>query len=65
MDWKTENQNKAMELPQKTRQKMLDLLWSGKTVGEVGDQLGIDSNVVFCFIGLNIYEKRHLRTETV
>jgi DNA-directed RNA polymerase subunit N (RpoN/RPB10) len=59
-------QEKVDAVPQETKQKILGLMWSGKSIGEVKDELGIDDTMVVCgVINQNIAEHKYLRTKAL
>lgn len=60
--WKAD----ALALPKETRQKFLDLMWQGKTLGEAQKECGIEELMVASsLIELNIQERKFLRRESV
>jgi hypothetical protein len=55
----------ALALPKETRQKFLDLMWQGKTVGEAQRECGIEELMVAsALVCLNVEERRFLRRES-
>ena len=54
---------KAAETPQEVKQKLLDLVWSGKTLGEAGESLGLEFEAYIQILYENISTAHYLNTE--
>jgi len=61
---KAEWRRKAKALPLATRQLILDLVWQGKTFGEIARQAGVDTDTIFGVMELNTDRIPVLRTES-
>lgn len=61
--YKMQLRKKVAALPKDTRQKVLDLIWEGKTIGEVKDQLKLETDVVAQIISDNIKCYKYLGRE--
>lgn len=55
----------ADAVPQPTRQKFLDAIWAGKTLGEARDHADIDFEAATQIVLDNIEKISHLRREAV
>lgn len=60
-----ESDDKARALPVETRQKFLNLINKGKTIGEAKKECGIDLDTACGIININIYQVEFLRKESV
>jgi len=49
------------ELPKKTKQKIIDLLFEGKNIGEIEEILDLDTMIVATVINNNIQKVSYLR----
>ena len=65
MHWKILEDKKIAKLPKEIRQKVLDLMNEGKTIGEVCETLNLETMTVSGIITQNIREIHVLRTEAI
>jgi uncharacterized Zn finger protein (UPF0148 family) len=65
LDWKEKIEKRARECTQEFRQSVLDVMRTGKTIGETAKELKIDSDLVVGIININIDTIDFLRTESV
>jgi len=59
--WRSECKKAAQALPLETRQRFLDLMWAGNTIGQACEQCGIDQDAAVGIIDLNTYTTTSLR----
>ena len=62
-DWKKEYDKNLKEIPKETKQKILDLLWSGKSVGEICELVNLNTLYVSGVIVENIDSVSYLRKD--
>ena len=65
MNWLDECRVAAEALPQETRQKFLDLMWAGKTLGEAQRETGISFDAANGIVQMNIVTEFMVRRESV
>ena len=63
MNWTDECKKEAAELSRETRQKFLDLMWSGKSIGEAMEIVGISFNAANGIMMENITKVMVLNTK--
>mgnify|MGYP001613735339 FL=1 len=56
---------KVINTPKETRQKLLDLIRSGKTLGEAGKECGLEFDVYCQILTDNIENTKYLRMEAI
>ena len=64
MNWLDECRVAAEALSQETRQKFMDLIWSGKSIGEARIELGISFDAANGIMQMNIESALFLRKES-
>ncbi len=67
IDWKIKGKmlDDAVKIPKILRKEILDTLRSGLSIGEVGEKLEIDSEVVSTVLYYNITDVKILRSESI
>jgi hypothetical protein len=65
LDWQERIEKRARECTQEFRQKVLDIIREGKTIGETAKELEIDSDLVVGIVNINIDNVQFLRSESV
>ena len=60
MSWSSEQEEKVLALPMETREEIWDLFLDGNSVGDIAEQLELESDVVFyqVHIGLQNIDKK-------
>ena len=57
---------KVDAVPRETKQKFLDAMWAGKTIGEASEIAGFETTELACgVLNENIAEHKYLRTTAV
>jgi len=64
MNWLNECRVAAEALSQETRQKFMDLIWSGKSIGEARTELDISFDAANGIMLMNIESALFLRKES-
>jgi hypothetical protein len=64
MNWLDECRVAAESLSQETRQKFMDLIWQGKTLGDAQREAGISFDAANGIVRMNIEEVSYLRKES-
>ena len=63
--YKQKLKEKVASVPQETKQKFLDLMWAGKSVGEAKYECGLDLQVAGGILQENIDQHHYLRREAI
>lgn len=58
-------EKKIENLSQKTKQKILDLIWDGKNIGEIKEILNLDTMIIATVIQKNIKNISYLRRDAI